>query len=159
MTKRLLFAFACILFLSNIANAQIYSQAVTLAVNSTSIFTVSGNPAAMTVSTANAGNNVLVSVTENSTTYSVTHNSTTTKRITAAIDVNLPTDITLQVTLASGKGISDGPVILTTTPTQVVHSITKGADKTNMVTYVFSALASAGDMPARVSNVIFTFTN
>ena len=145
--------------LSNTAKAQTAAQVLTLAVNSTSFFTVSGNPAAMTISTATAGHNQLVSVTENSTTYSVTHNSHTPKRITVAIDVNLPTGITLQATLESGKGVSDGQVTLSTTTVEAVNSIVHGADKNNMITYTFSALASAGDMPARITNVIYTLTN
>lgn len=154
-----LFIILAFLLLISTASAQTAAQVLTLAVNSTSLFTVSGNPAAMTISTATAGQNQLVSVVENSTTYSVTHNSSTPKRITAAMDVNLPTGITLQVSLASGKGVSDGLTTLSTTTVEVVNGIVHGADKNNVITYTFSALASAGDLPGTTRNIIFTLTN
>lgn len=98
---------------------------------------------ALTINDGVAGVNNLTSV-SGSGTYSITHNKNTNMKITAMIDTNMPTDITLKGDLASTNGTSAGQQTLSTTAVDVVTAIAKGADATQNATYTLEALATAG---------------
>ena len=120
--------------------------------------TTTGTPAAMTITTAIAGSDP-ASVSENSTTYKVTAVGATTNHITAALNANTPTGVTLTVSLAVTVGAtSSGPVALDVTARNVVTNITVN-QISNSITYKLSALASAGVIASQSRTVTFTLVS
>ena len=136
------------------------TQTVTLAVSSVQKLSVSGNPAPLIIATGVAGTEGLTSVTDATTTYSETHNNTAPLKITAGIDVALAAGYTLQITLASTKGTSSGVVDISnaTTAVSVVTAIAKGSDNAKVITYTFSATATAGVLTSGTKTVTLTIT-
>jgi len=78
------------------------TQTVTYAVSAINEISVSGNPAAMTVNAATPGS-APTTVTDSSTTWAVTTNEST-KKITAAINTDMPTGLTLTANLTAPTG-------------------------------------------------------
>jgi hypothetical protein len=158
----LLFALAAFgVFSFQTAIAQVTAtQTVTLAVSSVQKLSVSGNPAPLTIGTGTAGTNSLTSVSDATTTYSETHNNTLPMKITAGIDVALTTGYTLQINLASTQGTSSGTVDISsaTTAVSVVTAIAKGSDNAKVITYTFSATATAGVLTSGTKTVTLTIT-
>jgi hypothetical protein len=117
------------------------------------ILTVSGSPAAMTITSAIAGSDP-TSISNSSTTYSAftfipTH-------IMAALGANMPTGVTLTMSLAVGAGAtSSGPVALDVTSRNVVTNIT-ASQINKTITYNLSALASAGVIASQTRIVTLT---
>jgi len=115
---------------------------------------VSGSPSAMTVSTATAGQQP-----NNATNATTTYNITTlnfVRSITGNINTAMPSGVTLQVQLAAPSGAtSAGSVAMTTTATNLVNSIPKFSNVSNLtITYTLSATVAA----ALVSNATKTLT-
>lgn len=137
------------------------TQTVTLQVSSIQKLTVSGNPAPMIIIAGLAGVEGLTSVTDATTTYSETHNSTLPMKITAGIDVVLGAGFKLEIALASAKGTSAGTVDISnaTTAVSVVTAIAKGSDNLKVITYTFSATATAGVLPSTTKTVTLTITS
>lgn len=115
-----------------------------LAVNAVTKISTSAGAINLTITDGVAGVDALTSV-SGSGDYSITHNKNTNMKITAEINNNMPTDITLKGSLASTKGTTAGAQVLSTTPVNVVTAIVKGADANRTATYTLEALASAGE--------------
>lgn len=139
------------------------TQNVTLTVNTVYKISTSGNPSSMTVTTGTAGTDALSSVSDNSTTYSITQNYGNTVKLTANLDAALSAGYTLQLNMASSKGSSAGTVDISNATSgsamNVVTAVNRGADAGQMITYTFSALASAGMLSSTNKTVTFTLTN
>jgi len=139
------------------------TQNVTLAVNSVYKIAVSGNPGAMTITTGTAGTDALTTVTENSTSYSITQNVGDAVKITAHIDATLSSGFTLKLNLASQKGTSAGDVNISQATSgsavNLVTGIAKGADADQVISYKFSADASAGTLAPTARVITLTLTN
>jgi len=139
------------------------TQTVTLAVNSVFKIATSGNPGALTITTGTAGTDALTSVSDNSTTYSITQNYGNAVKITAHMDAALSSGYTLQLNLASTKGTSAGNVDISNATSgsavNVVTGINRGADAGQVITYTFSALASAGTLTSTNKTITLTLTN
>jgi hypothetical protein len=139
------------------------TQNVTLTVNTVYKISTSGNPGSMTVTTGTAGTDALSSVSDNSTSYGITQNFGNTVKLTANLDAALSAGYALQINMASTKGTSAGTVDISNATSgsavNVVTSINRGADAGQMITYTFSALASAGMLSSTNKTVTFTLTN
>jgi len=96
-------------------------QTVTYEVSAINEISVSGNPGALTVSTATAGSEP-DAVTDAATTYAITTNGSD-KKITAALDTDMPSGVTLSLTAASASGTSAGKQTLTAAGVDVVSGL------------------------------------
>jgi hypothetical protein len=150
----------CILGLSSLAlAADNTSQTVTIQVSQINQISVSGNPAALTVSTATAGSQP-AEVTDATTTYAVTTNANAARRVTGALDTDVPASTTLKINLAAPTGAtSAGDVTLTTTAQSLVTGISKVAESGKTITYKFSATVAAGEVSSIAKTVTLTVTN
>jgi len=139
------------------------TQNVTLTVNTVYKISTSGNPSSMIVTTGTAGTDALSSVSDNSTTYSITQNFGNTVKLTANLDAALSAGYVLQLNMASSRGTSAGTVDISNATSgsaeNVVTAVNRGADAGQMITYTFSALASAGMLSSTNKTVTFTLTN
>ncbi len=137
------------------------TQTVTLQVSSIQKLSVSGSPAPLIIIAGTAGTDGLTAVTDASTTYSETHNSALPLKITAGIDVVLGDGYKLEIALASSKGTSAGTVDISnaTTAVDVVTGIARGSDSNKMITYTFSATATAGVLASTIKTVTLTITS
>lgn len=116
---------------------------------------LSGNPGALVIASAAELEN---GVTDATTTWDVTSNMTDTK-VTGAIDLAMPTDVTLTVNLAGPTGAtSNGAVSLTTTAADLVAGITKVQESGLTVTYGLNALPTAGVVASDTRTVTYTIT-
>jgi hypothetical protein len=146
------------LMLVQSAFAQTAQQTVTLAVNPIHKISVSG-PVSLTIETGTAGEDALASVTDASTTYNEMQNVGNAGKITAQLGGALASGYTLELTMASTKGTSAGAVDISDgNAKDVVTAINRGADANQTITYMFSALASAGTMTSTAKTVTFTVT-
>ncbi len=128
-----------------------------LAVNAVTKISTSAGAIDLTISDGVAGQDALTSA-SGAGDYSITHNKNSNMKITAQINLNMPTDITLKADLASVKGTSEGQKSLSTTAVDVVTAIAKGADANKTATYTLEALASAGEWSG-VRTVTLTLTD
>lgn len=133
--------------------ADTVTQTVTFEVLPINEIDVSGNPAALTV-------NSLDPVTDNTTTYDITTNETN-KKITGAIDVDMPANTTLQVNLAAPAGATSvGDVTLSTVAADLVTGISHVNQAGNTITYTFSATEAADvTMGPQTRTVTFTIVD
>lgn len=120
---------------------------------------VSGNPSTMTVSGAVAGSQPLT-ITNNGTTYSVSALLIQPKKITAQININMPTGVTLTILLAAPSGAtSAGRVALDNVPRDVVTNITNTLPQARAVEYQLTATVAAGVIPTTTRTVTLTLVN
>ena len=156
-------AISALSFEATMAQSALATQTLNLAVNAVYKIATSGNPGALTITTGTAGSDALTSVTDASTTYSITQNYGSTVKITANLDAALTSGYTLQLGLASAKGTSSGTVDISSATSggalDIVTAIGMGADANKVITYTFSALASAGIMTTSSKTVTLTLTN
>ena len=121
-TKKFLVSFALLPLAASALLAQTASHVLTFQVSAINQVSVSGTPS-LTINAAVAGS-APTTVTATGSTYSVTTNQSTAK-ITAAIDVAMPTGVTLSTTLAAPSGgTSAGIKSLSATATDVVTGLT-----------------------------------
>jgi hypothetical protein len=133
------------------------TQTVTYAVTAINEISVSGNPGALTVSTATAGS-APNAVTDASTTYSITTNEPT-RKITGAINTDMPSGLTLSVTLAAPTGAtSAGKKALTSVATDLVTAISTLNESAKTITYELAATSAAGVVPSATKTVTLTIT-
>jgi hypothetical protein len=119
---------------------------------------VSGNPPTLTINTATAGQQP-DEVSDSSTTYSVTTNGSN-KKITGALDSNMPQYTTLKANLAAPTGgTSAGDVTLSATSSNLVTGISTLAEQGKTITYKFSAQPEAGTSINDSRVVTFTLTD
>ena len=153
------FASALVLAVSVIAardaSAQTATQTVSYEVAAVDQISVSGSPS-LVVNAATAGN-ALTAATASGT-YAVTTNGSD-RKITASIDSNLPTGVTLTVTLGAPTGAtSAGAVTLSTTAQDVVTGISTVNESGLSIDYGLSASITAGVVPAGNRTVTYTVT-
>ncbi len=139
------------------------TQNVTLAVNTVYKIATSGNPGPLTITTGTAGVDALTSVSDASTSYSLTQNFGNTVKVTAHLDAALASGYNLGLNLASTKGTSAGTIDVSGATSgsavDVVTNIARGADAAQIITYTFSANASAGTLASTTKVVTLTLTN
>ncbi len=120
--------------------------------------TTAGTPGLMRVSSAVAGSQP-APITMAGGTYTVT-TPTANKQyaITAQLNANMPTGLTLAITLAApGQGsVSLGAVSLDVTARNVVTGIKKNMNATQSITYQFTATTAAGVIPLSSRTVTLT---
>jgi hypothetical protein len=134
---------------------QAQTQTVSFEVRAINQMSVSGNPGSLVVSTATAGS-APTDATDATTTWAVTTNQTGTK-VTAAIDLAMPSGVTLKVNLGAPTGAtSAGSVSLGTTAVDLVTGITKLNASAKTVTYTLSATAGAGVVASASRTVTYT---
>lgn len=128
---------------------------VSFGVNAINEISLSGNPATLTINSATAGSNP-TSASDSSTTYSITTNQTS-KVITGSIDSNMPSGLTLSISLIAPSGAtSAGSVAMTTTPQNLVTSISSVAQSSLGITYVLSASSLAASQGPLMRTVTYT---
>jgi hypothetical protein len=134
------------------------TQNLTLEVSAINELTVSGGDITLTVSAASAGSQP-TAATSSVATYAITTNvaSASTKRITAQLNSNVPSNTTLTTTLAAPTGgTSAGAVTLTTGAIDAVTAIPAVAQSSLQITYSFTATVSAGTVSATGRTVTYT---
>lgn len=134
------------------------TQTVNFEVTAINAISVSGNPTTLTINTATAGA-MPNPATDSSTTYAVTTNGTT-KKITAKIDSDMPTDLDLKVFLNAPTGASASGGSLTTAELDVVTGI--GPVVASGLTILYELHPANNTMPAPTSGtktVTFTLTD
>jgi hypothetical protein len=133
-------------------------QTVTFQVDAINEISVSGNPGNLAVNTATAGSQPDQD-TDNSTSWAVTTNGSN-KKMTGDIDSNMPSDVTLEISLTAPTGGSgSGDVSLSTTAGDLVTSITQVAESGLAITYTLSATVSAGTVAQDTRTVTLTLTD
>jgi hypothetical protein len=148
-------AIAMSVFAARDASAQTATQTVSYEVAAVDQISVSGSPS-LVVNTATAGSG-LTSATAAGT-YAVTTNGTN-RKITASIDTNMPSGVTLSVSLGAPTGAtSTGTVTLSTTAQDVVTGITTVNQSGLSVSYGLSADITAGVVAAGNKTVTYTIT-
>lgn len=119
---------------------------------------IAGNPN-LNISSAVAGQDPL-DVTDSSSVCAITTNDID-KRITASIDIAMPTLVTLKVYVVapSGSGTSQGYVPLSLSASDVVTGISRVADNSMAITYKLSATVGAGVLSTETRTVTFTLSD
>ncbi|HEU0054407.1 MAG TPA: hypothetical protein VFQ39_14565 [Longimicrobium sp.] len=155
MKKLLPFAAAGILvFIGGRAQAQV-TQDVTFEVTAINEISFTGSPS-LTINSANAGG--APDSKSTNATYAVTTNETN-RTITAELNNNMPTGVTLSVSLAAPAGASSaGAVQLSSAPQAVVTGISSVNASGLNVTYTLSATAAAGVVASDSRIVTYTIT-
>jgi uncharacterized protein YceK len=156
--KLLLTAFALTVGVAATASAQASTanQLVTFTVTDVNTIAVSGDPAAMSVGAGGPGN----TDTDASTTYDVVSNATagSPKTITAQLDLDMPTGVTLDATLAAPAGAaSTGPQSLVSAMARnVVTGISNVTSTGNTITYTLTATTAAQAVAGATRTVTLT---
>lgn len=133
-------------------------QTATFQVQAINEISVSDNPEVMTIDSATAGSQP-DAVTNTGTTYSITTNGTD-KKITAALDSDMPAGVTLKMTLAAPTGAeSNGAVALDDTAKNMVTGISTLAESGKTITYELSALVTAGVLSSNTRTVTLTIAD
>lgn len=134
-------------------------QTATYKVDPINELAVTGTPI-LTINAAVAGQEP-APVTDNSTTYAITTNCATDgKKITAAINSDMPDGTTLVVNLAAPTGatsVSDQS--LSSTAVDVVTGLDGVAESGKMISYTLSATAAAGVVSSTDKTVTFTIAD
>jgi len=118
-------------------------QIVTFTVAAINEIVVSGNPGAMVINTATAGAEP-DPVTNALTTYSITTNGTS-KKITGSLDSAMPSNVTLQITMAAPTGATSlSEVSLSGSAADLVTGITQIVASAKTITYKLTATVAAG---------------
>jgi len=154
-TKALALATVALALAAATGEASAQTQSVTYSVSAINEMSVSGNPSALAVNTAVAGS-APTDATDAATTWAVTTNQTGTK-VTAAIDLAMPTGVSLKVNLAPPTGAtSAGAVALGTVASDLVTGITKVNESAKTITYTLSATTAAGVVASSTRTVTYT---
>lgn len=148
-------ALAASAFAAHDASAQSATQVVSYQVTAVSEISVSGTPS-LVINNATPGSG-LTSASATGT-YAITTNETN-RKITAQIDLAMPTGVTLSVTLAAPTGgTSSGTKNLTTLAQDVVTGVSTVDQSGLSITYGLSATVAAGVVPAGNRTVTYTIT-
>jgi hypothetical protein len=116
------------------------SQTVNFTINNISEIDVASGPIGLTVNTATAGSQPNVATAPSS--YSITTNASDNgKKITVALDSDMPTNTTLTVEVAAptASGTSAGAVTLSATAADVVTGLQGAAQSNVAITYTLNA--------------------
>jgi hypothetical protein len=145
MSKHLCFAIFILLVIflqGNAHGAQTGTTAVTFTFQAIDEIAVTGAPT-LVINSAIAGQQPQPDV-DTSSTYSISTNGAN-KRITAAINKQMPANTTLEIQLTTpGSGTSTGYKTLSTVAADVVTGISHVASASKTITYRFSATTAAG---------------
>lgn len=159
MTSRLIQRCAVALALTTFAvagTAGAQSQTVTFAVNAINQVAVTGSPS-LTVTTAVAGSQP-TSASDATAKWAVTTNQSGAK-VTASIDSNMPSGLTLSANLVAPSGATSlGATALSSTAVDVVTGVTKVAASNLGITYTLDATAAAGVVGTSTRTVTYTVT-
>ncbi|HEX2080170.1 MAG TPA: hypothetical protein VHG08_20885 [Longimicrobium sp.] len=148
-------AIAAAAFAAPGAHAQTATQTVSYEVTAINEISVTGSPS-LVINDATAGSG-LTSATASGT-YAITTNQTN-RKITAQLDTNMPSGVTLAVTLAAPTGgTSAGAVSLSTTAQDVVTGVSNANQSGLSIGYTLSATVAAGVVPAGNRTVTYTIT-
>ena len=138
------------------AVAQTATQSVSYEVQAINQVSVSGSPS-LVISSATAGSAPTSATASGS--YAVTTNQTG-KKITAELDSDMPSGVTLSVTLAAPTGAaSAGAVDLSVIPVTAVTGIGTVSESGLSVGYQLAATVAAGVVPAGSRTVTFTIAD
>jgi hypothetical protein len=133
------------------------TQTVTYEVAAINELSVSAATASLTVNAATAGG-APNAVTHATTTYAITTNESN-RKITGALNSNMPSGVTLSATLAAPTGAtSGGKMSLSTTAADLVTGISTLNESGKTITYELSATAAAGVVPSATKTVTLTIT-
>lgn len=133
------------------------TQTVTFSVSAINELSVSGNPGALNITSAVAGSGPSP-VSDATTTYAVTTNESN-RKITGAIDLAMPSGVTLSVTLQAPTGASSaGVVSLSTSAADLVTGISAVNQSGRTITYQLSATTAAGTVSSSTRTVTLTLT-
>jgi hypothetical protein len=136
------------------ANAQTANHAVTYQVSAINQIAVTGSPS-LTVSTATAGS-AANAVTDATSTWAVTTNAAN-KKLTAAINSDMPTGVTLEVNAAAPSGATSSSYqTLGTSAVDVVTGIATVNASGLLLTYRLSATLAAGVVSSASKTVTYT---
>ena len=148
-------ALAASAFAAHDASAQTATQLVGYEVTAVSEISVTGSPS-LVISDATPGTG-LTNATASGT-YAITTNESN-RKITAEIDSNMPSGVTLSVTLgAPTGGTSTGAVILGTVAQDVVTGVSNVNESGLSIDYGLSATVAAGVVAADSRTVTYTIT-
>lgn len=140
------------------AAAQTATQTVNFEVQAINQISVSGNPGTLTVSSATAGS-APNSATDATTSWAVTTNESP-RKITASIDVAMPTGLTLSLAVAPPPGATGaGSTALGTVAVDVVTAISKLEASGLGLTYTLQATSAAGTVASTSRTVTLTITS
>jgi hypothetical protein len=160
--KHTLFVIALVMGgLSWEAAAQTAQQTVTVVVQEINALSVSNSAVSLTINAASTAGQEPDAVTNNATTYSLTTNGEN-KKITAELDSEFSTGITLEASLAapSGSGTSAGLLPLSTSAQNLVTGLTRVKGTGLTITYSASAtVAAAPNGSGEARTVVFTITS
>jgi hypothetical protein len=156
----LVMALAAFGFSASAQAAESATQTVTFQVDAINEISVTGTPS-LIISTATAGSEPDFA-TDDTTTYAITTNESG-KKITAAIDENMPQYVTLEVMLdapiaeeGETGGTSADYKVLSTTSQDVVTGMGPVASSLVKIYYKLSATAAAGVVTSGTKTVTFT---
>jgi hypothetical protein len=151
-----LFAAVLILGAGGVAMAsETANQTVTYEIEAINELSVSGNPGALTVNAAVAGA-APTAVEDATSSYAITTNETD-RKITGAIDTDMPAGVTLTANLAAPTGgTSANAVALTAVAADFVTGISTLNETAKSITYGLSATSAAGVVASATKTVTFT---
>ena len=148
-------AVAATAFAAHDAQAQTATQVVSYEISAVNEISVSGSPS-LVINDATPGSGLTSASAAG--TYAITTNETN-RKITAKIDTNMPTGVTLSVQLAAPTGgTSAGAVNLTSIDQNVVTGISNVDQSGLSITYGLSATVAAGVVAAGNKTVTYTIT-
>jgi hypothetical protein len=132
-------------------------QTVTYEVQAINELAVSAPTASLVVNSATAGSAPNVA-TDSSTSYSITTNETN-RKITGVINSDMPSGVTLSVSLAGVEGgSSTGKQALSTSPVDLVLGISATNESNRTISYELAATSAAGVVPSATKTVTLTIT-
>ena len=132
-------------------------QTVTYEVSAINELSVSAATASLTVNSATAGSAPNVA-TDATTSYAITTNESN-RKITGAINSNMPSGVTLSVTLAAPTGAtSSGKLALSTTAVDLVRGISTLNESGKGISYELAATSAAGVVASATKTVTLTIT-
>lgn len=133
------------------------TQTVTYEVQAINELAVSGSTASLTVNSATAGS-APNAVTDASTSYAITTNETN-RKITGKLNTDMPSGVTLSVTLAAPTGAtSAGKTALSSTDADLVTGISTLNESGKSITYELAATSAAGVVSSASKTVTLTIT-
>jgi hypothetical protein len=148
-------ALAASAFAARDASAQTATQTVSYEVTAINEISVAGSPS-LVINDATAGSGLTSA--SASGTYAITTNETN-RKVTAQIDSNMPSGVTLSVTLAAPTGgTSTGAVTLSTTAQDVVTGVSNVNQSGLSISYGLAATVAAGVVAAGNRTVTYTIT-
>lgn len=154
MRKLLCTSAALLVVAAGTASAQSATQDVGFEVQAINEISVSGTPS-LTISGVQSAGDAPTSATA-SATYAITTNETN-RKITVAIDSDMPSEVTLTAALTAPTGAtSAGAVTLGTIAVDAVTGISTLNETGLGITYTLSATAKAGVVPAGTRTVTYT---